>query len=550
MVKDVLFPVGGLLSLPKGREPLFLVKRTAGEGTDRSLYTIYTGQDNEEDGRFAARVLKDAAIVLIARPDTIAERWNASAVIRGLSLPAVLISGLRTEAEHGMCAHFAMTTTVVFEGSPLDSYFERFPRLEARVDEGSLLLYYQQQCNIIWNDPGHPRLWLTGYSNWSSTTTASSGSTVLRSIVAPIVSTRRAFLIGVSAKSFPTTHTRNIGSAVNKSCLVARKRKEECEAHRAWTVQYHGENVSLRDKADQVLVLFDRVKQIGDIIVNVDPLHAGILYAGVRLIFEAEGIPRVPLQPSADPATTNFEAAIVNFYAFVLEFLAKSISIYEKASVVRFVQAFAKIRQGSDFQTKCAEHERRTEAEAAICERFMSQMNRQQAKSFHEDLRATIGKIRAIRNVSGSIDRLHQKLDLLRLQPVAGAAFDSYAAEETAMCLANTRVDLLTSAMNWADDSNGSCIYWLKGMAGTGKSIIARTVADMLSKKQMIGASFFFKRREADRSSSRKLSPTLAYQIAARPPPLSEEVAKSLDSNLVVCHKVLRVQFDKLMLTR
>ncbi|KAH9834714.1 vegetative incompatibility protein HET-E-1, partial [Teratosphaeria destructans] len=314
-------------------------------------------------------------------------------------------------------------------------------------------------------------------------------------------------------------------------------------AHRAWTVEHHGKAVSLGEKADRVLVLFNRVKPIGDIVVNVDPLHAGIPWAGLRLILEVATADRQQMRALLDgmevtvyminrlkayleysaalpqnPATTNFEAAIVNFYAFVLRFLAKSIRIYEKESVVRFLQAFAQIGQGNDFQTECAEHERRTEAEAAICERLMSQMDRHQAKSLYDDFCATIGEIQAIRNVAGSIDRLHKKIDLLALRPVEGAAFDSYAAEETAMCLANTRVDFLKSVMNWADDSNGSCIYWLKGMAGTGKSTIARTVADMLNKKQMLGASFFFKRGEADRSSSRKLFPTLASQLAARLP--------------------------------
>ncbi|KAK4556422.1 hypothetical protein LTR86_006566 [Recurvomyces mirabilis] len=350
--------------------------------------------------------------------------------------------------------------------------------------------------------------------------------------------------------SYLEPNNSNIASAVDKVCLAARKRKEECETHRAWTIRYHGETVSLRDKADKVLVLFDRIKQIGDILVNVDPLHAGIPWAGIRLMLEVatadkqqmtfllDGFEvavyminrlKAYLEYLADlpqnPATTNFGAAVVKFYAFVLQFLARSIIIYEKHPAMRFLQAFAEIGQGNDFRIECAEHERRTEAEAAICERFMSQMDRHQGKRLYDDFRAALGEIQAIRDISGSVDRLHEKIDLLELQPVVGAAFDSYAAEETAIC-----------------------IYWLKGMAGTGKSTIARTVADMLHKKQSLGASFFFKRGEANRSSSRKLFPTLAYQLAARLPPLGKEIAKSLEANRGVCDKILREQFDKLML--
>jgi shikimate kinase len=37
-------------------------------------------------------------------------------------------------------------------------------------------------------------------------------------------------------------------------------------------------------------------------------------------------------------------------------------------------------------------------------------------------------------------------------------------------------------------------IFWLKGMAGTGKSTISWTVAESLKNTNYLGASFFFKR--------------------------------------------------------
>lgn len=78
--------------------------------------------------------------------------------------------------------------------------------------------------------------------------------------------------------------------------------------------------------------------------------------------------------------------------------------------------------------------------------------------------------------VDKKTDTLHQKIDFA--MPVAkGASFNSHREEYNARCLANTRVGLLDRIKGWADDGNSKPIFWLNGMAGTGKSTIARTVA-------------------------------------------------------------------------
>jgi cytidylate kinase len=49
----------------------------------------------------------------------------------------------------------------------------------------------------------------------------------------------------------------------------------------------------------------------------------------------------------------------------------------------------------------------------------------------------------------------------------------------------------------------------LNGKAGSGKSIISRTVASRLKEKGLLRASFFFKRGEEDRGNAKKLFPTM-----------------------------------------
>jgi adenylylsulfate kinase-like enzyme len=64
---------------------------------------------------------------------------------------------------------------------------------------------------------------------------------------------------------------------------------------------------------------------------------------------------------------------------------------------------------------------------------------------------------------------------LSKLSYAADAAFNSRSREHEPQCLADTRVDLLRQLMAWGNNPRDKCIFWLNGMAGTGKSTIART---------------------------------------------------------------------------
>jgi predicted alpha/beta-fold hydrolase len=67
--------------------------------------------------------------------------------------------------------------------------------------------------------------------------------------------------------------------------------------------------------------------------------------------------------------------------------------------------------------------------------------------------------------------------DVLKTLPIAGdASFNAYQRQHDPTCLPDTRVDLLQEIYNWADGENSPSIFWLNGLAGTGKSTIARTL--------------------------------------------------------------------------
>ncbi|KAF2175810.1 purine and uridine phosphorylase [Zopfia rhizophila CBS 207.26] len=83
---------------------------------------------------------------------------------------------------------------------------------------------------------------------------------------------------------------------------------------------------------------------------------------------------------------------------------------------------------------------------------------------------------------SRTADEIIKEKDVLdsilnRLPYAGNAPFNSYARQHEPTCLPGTRVDVLREIHEWADGQDKRCIFWLNGLAGTGKSTIARTMA-------------------------------------------------------------------------
>ncbi|KAM5343692.1 hypothetical protein ACJ41O_012229 [Fusarium nematophilum] len=143
---------------------------------------------------------------------------------------------------------------------------------------------------------------------------------------------------------------------------------------------------------------------------------------------------------------------------------------------------------------------------------------------------------------------VNQEIVLSKLPTVSGAAYNSQKNEHAPKCHPETRLELLDQIRQWARDPNTKPLYWLNGMAGTGKSTISRTLAEYFDASGSLGASFFFKRGEHDRAGAALFCSTLAYQLAHQHAAVLPHIIQAIEGDPLVSQKPLKEQFDKLII--
>jgi hypothetical protein len=244
---------------------------------------------------------------------------------------------------------------------------------------------------------------------------------------------------------------------------------------------------------------------------------------------------------------THFETALTELHAHILQFLATAIQMYQKNTLTRTFDAFWKPEEVRNFEDRCDKIAARAEIEASNVDRTLNTLEREEANQRKEQLQKVLKELEELEIIKVSISTLASKIDLARLPSAEGAAFDSYLDELDARCHPATRIELLRQIREWAEYPQGKCIFWLNGMAGTGKSTISRTVAQSFTNSGQLGASFFFKRGERERGNASRFFTTIAAQLVRKVPELISYVKNTIDREPEISEKSLKEQFEKLI---
>lgn len=179
--------------------------------------------------------------------------------------------------------------------------------------------------------------------------------------------------------------------------------------------------------------------------------------------------------------------------------------------------------------------------------------------------------LNAIKSNTEFIEEIQQKIELLtirqheetrnvllqqqlldKLSIASGAMFNSNERLDRPYCLPNTRKNVLRQIYEWIDDEvepNYKPFFWLTGLAGTGKSTIAQSVARELSAQNRLGASFFFSRDKNDEvRRSHLFCTSIARQLAQHSEEFERQITSGLAIDQTVLSKSLILQWQQLVL--
>ncbi|KIM71237.1 hypothetical protein PILCRDRAFT_830480 [Piloderma croceum F 1598] len=159
------------------------------------------------------------------------------------------------------------------------------------------------------------------------------------------------------------------------------------------------------------------------------------------------------------------------------------------------------------------------------------------------------GTFNDVRGHQFNLNQFNQILhnpDLSKLLDPLDAAYNRNGP--IAKCLQGTRERLIATIVGWIDGDMDRPICWLNGPAGSGKSAVSQTVAELCDASRRLAASFFFFRGAGDRSRITRLIPTLAYQLSISIPATKPFIQDMLRTDPLIVRQALRYQFQKLVI--
>lgn len=148
------------------------------------------------------------------------------------------------------------------------------------------------------------------------------------------------------------------------------------------------------------------------------------------------------------------------------------------------------------------------------------------------------------------------------------AAFARFDSMDRQSCLDGTRMETLKTIYRWIisqglysyykypsrcrffdtkTHSESPRIFWINGLAGTGKTTIAYTVAQECKQKNILGASFFCSRSDVDCCNPKLVFITLAEQLGQFFAPFREKLMSAQNADPGLTHSSVSHQLQELI---
>ena len=343
--------------------------------------------------------------------------------------------------------------------------------------------------------------------------------------------------------------------------------KEQCIKKR-WRFQKpgrNGETVVLRDIFAKIVHWIDAFKQIGDIVVQYDPGHAALPWAGVRFILQiavgdivkfgfvvegAESIARMIGRYAVfeqiylrriSKASTELENALVQLYSTILMYQSKAKYFFDQSSVKRIIRSafvtedeigrLAKKMDVEQSSVDCCAATLNTENQASIKE-SLGALSISQYENYArlKDLLQSIDG--PVLRMSSQLNQIEDNMDKSKrheiLRWLSAQPHHEHHEQIRKKALAGTGRWLVEDSTyaEWHKGSTSS-LLWLHGKVGAGKSTLVSIVVEDAIRRSEAGRGpspvYFYCSRDAaepQQSDAAAIFSSIVRQLSCAEPEL------------------------------
>ncbi|KNG86811.1 hypothetical protein ANOM_004652 [Aspergillus nomiae NRRL 13137] len=331
-----------------------------------------------------------------------------------------------------------------------------------------------------------------------------------------------------------------------------RQKRELCESRR-WDVSFQGNTFRLSHIADKVIAWLERLKAIGDIAVNTDPIHAQLPWAWIRMLLQAAtadretmgsllvGLDKVfyfidlckvyellyPHDPEMEHAYLNLEATVIELYALILQFLLIAIRAYEGNRYTTISTAFCTLDCINDYNARFEAIVPRIDYAAQNCERCYSLLGRVSSTDQYKSLKRMLEDIERVKALENELRDANNRVqsiwlflenekrdDVLRW--ISNIPYEDHHTLARAGRTGGTGGWLYKQRefQDW-QLSKDSMIFWLHGIPGAGKTkLVSRVVDEFLHAQGQKLVYFYCNRNEELRRKPKEILCNFVKQLS------------------------------------
>ncbi|PLB45802.1 hypothetical protein P170DRAFT_467015 [Aspergillus steynii IBT 23096] len=378
---------------------------------------------------------------------------------------------------------------------------------------------------------------------------------------------RDALLKSDNTKSFVASRQQEDREEQLKS--LAHYNLKRIENATPFKLRFKDTEVVLKEEVDRLVHGIIAVKDVISAAISGEP-HASLAWAGVLVgLNQSEHAAERSYMPeqachgsSAGEGTIWLKKKVVSIYTLVFRYQIRFAKRYFQSSVTRYFKDLATV---DDWQSMWKDIE---QSDDAVSKYLQAKSNattqdiHDNVQKFYQETQSLLDEAnKGVKASSKPRLRMANFTILNGLRPLMSAAYNSGSrAEIDGQCLKGTQEAVLNQIQSWIDDSQTPPIFWLHGMAGTGKSTIARTVASALDRRERLdskgslpdeiclGGTFFFRRTQHGHGQATALFRTLARQLVEALPDLAQPICDVIEQNYDIASEIMLNQWRDLVL--